>query len=88
MTTRHSNKGLRKVCGCPRRAWPKCPHAWYFNFKPKDGPSYRFSLDKHLGRHVDNKTDAETEGEKIRIAIKEGRFGDPENNLRRRLTRR
>jgi len=74
---RHVNNGLRKVCDCPRRQWAKCSHGWHFNFKPRGGPSYRLSLDKHLGQHIDNKTDAETEAEKIRIAIKEGRFGQP-----------
>lgn len=78
---RHTNDGLRKVCGCPRRQWAKCPHAWHVNYKPRIGPSagqpFRFSLDKHLGRHVDSKTKAEEEAEKIRIAIREGKFGRP-----------
>ncbi len=75
--TRNHNGGLRKVCGCPRRTWAKCPHSWYLNFKPAGGPSYRLSLDKHHGKHIDNKTDAEAEAEKIRIAIREGHFGKP-----------
>ena len=53
---RHHNNGLRKVCGCARRTWAKCPHAWYFNYKPRGGQAYRFSLDKHTGRHVDSKS--------------------------------
>lgn len=72
---KHSNNGLRKICGCPRRTWAKCPHAWHFNFKLPGGPSHRFSLDKHLGRPVKSKTEAETEAEKIRTAIREGTFG-------------
>ena len=56
MKKRHTNKGLRKVCGCPRRMWAKCPHGWYFNFKPRGAPAYRFSIDKHLGKHIDSKT--------------------------------
>ena len=51
-------------------------HPWHFNFM-WDGTPYRFSLDKYLGRHIDNKTDAETEAEHIRLAIKAGRFGQP-----------
>ena len=42
--SRHQNDGLRKICGCARRAWPKCPHPWHFNFKLKGGRSHRFSL--------------------------------------------
>jgi integrase len=76
MKTRHTNGGLRKVCGCPRRTWAKCLHAWHFAFKWA-GTHYRFSLDRHLGKHIDNKTEAETEADRIRIAIKEGRFGQP-----------
>lgn len=73
---RHCNAGLRKICGCPRRAWPKCPHAWHFNFRWR-GVDYRLSLDKHLGRHVDSKTEAEGEAEQIRITIRGGSFGLP-----------
>jgi len=74
--TRQRNGGLRKVCGCPRRVWAKCDHSWYFSFK--FGPvHHRFSIDKHLGRHVDNKSDAEDEAAEIRKAIKAGTFGQP-----------
>ena len=38
---------------------------------------HRFSIDKHLGRHVDNKSDAEDEAAEIRKAIKAGTFGKP-----------
>lgn len=72
--TRHRNGGLRKVCDCPRRAWPKCPHGWHMNYKVRGGLSYRFSLDSELGRHVASKTEAEHAAEKIRIAIREGTF--------------
>ena len=74
--TRHHNDGLRKICGCPRRQWPKCRHAWHFSFK-WDGRHYRLSLDRHLGRHVDSKTAAETEAAAIKADIKAGRFGQP-----------
>lgn len=74
---RHQNHGLRKRCDCARRSWPKCPHGWWFNFKPTGGPAYRISLDKHLGRHLDRKADAEDAAAAIRAAIKAGRFGQP-----------
>ncbi len=74
--TRHHNDGLRKICGCARRTWAKCSHAWHFSYKWA-GVHYRFSLDKHLGRAVDSKTEAEAEAELIRIAIRAGTFGQP-----------
>ncbi len=77
MKPRHNNGGLRKVCGCPRRTWAKCPHSWYFNFKPRGGASYRFSLDKHFNRHVDSKSEAEDLAADLRKAIRAGRFGQP-----------
>ena len=49
---KHHNRGLRKLCACSRRNWSKCAHPWHFNFKPKGGPAYRFSLDAELGRHI------------------------------------
>ena len=71
---RHDNGGIRKLCGCARRNWGKCPHSWYFNFKPRFGQPYAFSMDKELGRHLKTKEEAETEAEKIRIAIRENVF--------------
>jgi integrase len=74
MKQRHHNHGLRKVCDCPRRAWAKCAHPWHVNYKVRGGPSYRFSLDAELGRHIQGKTEAANEAEKIRTAIREGTF--------------
>ena len=73
---RHHNHGLRKLCGCPRRNWPKCPHSWHFSFKHR-GVHHRFSLERHLGRHVASKTEAEGEAERLRVAICAGTFGQP-----------
>lgn len=70
---RHRNAGLRKVCECPRRTWPKCAHPWHFNYKWA-GVHYRFSLDEQIGKHIDSKTLAETEAEDLRVAIRESRF--------------
>jgi integrase len=71
---RHQNRGLRKVCGCARRTWAKCPHSWHFNFKPKGGPNYRFSVDTEAGKHIESKTEAEALADTWRTAIREGTF--------------
>lgn len=76
MSARHRNDGLRKVCGCPRRKWPKCSHGWRINFKWK-GVHHRYALDRLLEKKVRSKTDAESEAEKIRTAIREGTFRHP-----------
>jgi integrase len=74
MSKRHRNGGIRKLCEHSRRTWSDCSHPWHFSFKWKD-THYRFSLDKHLGRRIDSKSAAETEAERLRIAIREGTFG-------------
>ncbi len=72
----HQNGGIRKICGCPRRTWPKCVHAWHFNFYWK-GTTYRLSLDKHAGKHLDSKTAAEGVADSLRTAIRADEFGLP-----------
>jgi integrase len=72
MTVRHH--GLRKICGCRKANWTRCAHPWHFNFKPRSGPPFRFSLDAELGRHIDNKTEADKEATNIRAAILAGTF--------------
>jgi integrase len=47
---------------------------WHFNFA-HEKKHYRFSLDKHLGRRLKSKSEAEDEAERIRIAIRDGVFG-------------
>ena len=70
---RHNNHGLRKRCNCPRSRWPKCQHGWHFNFRWK-GVNHRLSLDRECGRHIDSKTAAQQEAERVRLAIREGRL--------------
>jgi integrase/recombinase XerD len=72
--TRHRNGGLRKVCGCKRRQWPKCEHSWYLNYKPRGGPSYRLSLDAYAGKHIASKTEAAKIANSIKAAIGAGTF--------------
>jgi hypothetical protein len=75
--TRNRNDGIRKVCGCPRDKWPKCPHGWRMNFKWK-GVHHRYALDRLLApRQVRSKTEAENEAERIRTEIREDRFREP-----------
>ena len=71
---RHHNHGLRKICGCPSRLWPKCDHGWHLNFKHA-GTHYRFSLDRHAGRHLTSKAEALAEADVLRTAVRAGNFG-------------
>ena len=66
---RQRNHGLRKRCGCPRAKWLKCPHGWHFNFRWK-GVNHRLSLDRECGRHIESKTQAQQEAERLRLAIR------------------
>lgn len=72
--TRSHNDGLRKRCGCARRLWPKCSHDWHFNYKPRGGRAWRFSLDVEFSRHIESKTEAEKLAGDIRTAINAGTF--------------
>ena len=71
--TRQRHDGVRKICGCRPGNWPRCAHPWHINFK-HGGHHYRLSLDKELGRHVEGKTEARAEAERIRGDIRGGRF--------------
>lgn len=73
----HDNDGLRKICGCPRRAWAKCEHPWHFAFSWK-GRAYRFSLDRHTGRRIEGKTEAAAVADQLRGHIRSGTFGAPD----------
>ena len=68
---RHDNDGLRKVCGCPRRTWPKCRHPWHINVQV-NGVHVRKSLDRLVRKRITSKTDAETEFDKLKVRLKEG----------------
>lgn len=74
--TRQRNDGLRKVCGCSRRSWPKCEHGWRMNFKWK-GVHHRYALDRIAGRPIRSKTEAEGEADRIRTEIRAGTFRRP-----------
>lgn len=71
---RQNNNGLRKICGCSRRKWAKCSHDWHFNFKPRGGRAWRFSLDVELDRRLKNKEEAQIEADRIRGEIRAGTF--------------
>lgn len=74
MSPRAHGHSVRKVCGCGWKRWPKCAHVWYFSYKPRGGPRYRFSLDAELGRPIGSKTEAENIAIDLRSAINAGTF--------------
>ena len=69
----HRNGGIRKICGCGRRVWAKCPHPWHLNYRWK-GQGFRLSLDRYAGLHIESKTKAEEVAAEIRKAIRAGTF--------------
>jgi hypothetical protein len=74
MAKRQRNDGLRKICACSLRLWPRCDHPWYFSYKPKGAARVRLSLDRYTGEHVGSLDDAKTHAAQIRTAIKAGTF--------------
>jgi integrase len=76
MKDRHRNDGLRKRCQCARRLWPCCAHAWHLNYKWK-GKHYRLSLDREAAQPIRTKAEAKAEAERIRIAVRAGKFRTP-----------
>jgi integrase len=71
--------GIRKICGCSRP--DRCEHAWYLWVQWKwarsaDHPRgrFRFSLDKHFGKHVETRDDAYAAMEVIRLQVKADTF--------------
>jgi hypothetical protein len=48
--------------------------SWHFNFKPKGGQAFRFSVDSEAGKHIEAKGDAEALADNWRSAIRAGTF--------------
>ena len=71
--TKHRHDGLRKICRCPRRQWPKCGHSYHFAFFHRGVP-HRYSLSRLLGRPVTTYQAARAEADRLRAAIREGTF--------------
>jgi hypothetical protein len=57
-----------KICSCRDRI--KCRHPWWFSFKRRGiAGRIRKSLDVVLEKHIDSKTVAEVEAERLRIGM-------------------
>lgn len=70
---------VRKVCRCARH--DRCSHAWYVWWQARAARSpenptgrLRFSLDKHLVRHVETREDALKAFEDVRSQVMAGTF--------------
>jgi integrase len=75
MSPRARGHGVRKVCSCGWKRWPKCSHAWYFSYKPRGGPRHRFSLNSEFpDQQIDSKSDAEKLATDVRSKINAGTF--------------
>jgi hypothetical protein len=71
--TVRNNSGIRKRCGCPRSAWPTCPHSWAFSFCFQK-TQYRLRLDDYAPTHIVTKAAARARADEIRAAIRNGTF--------------
>jgi integrase len=60
-------RSVYKICNC--RDQVKCRHPWWFSVKHRGGPQMRKSLDVVLEKHIDSKTVAEVEAERLRIGM-------------------
>jgi integrase len=74
MSKRQRNDGLRKICRCSLRSWPRCEHPWYFSYKPKGKPRVRVSLHRYKGEHVALLEDAKTIAAELRTAVANGTY--------------
>jgi integrase len=71
---RHINRGVEKRCGCRRSSWSQCSHPWTFRYKPRGRSRQQLSLDRLLGYHVDSRTDADKQANRIRAEMDAGTF--------------
>ena len=60
-------RSVYKICAC--RDQVKCRHPWWFSFKRPGEPRLRKSLDLVLEKHIDSKTVAAVEAERLRIGV-------------------
>jgi integrase len=60
-------RSVYKICSC--RDQVKCRHPWWFSVKHRGASQMRKSLDVVLERHIDSKTIAEREAERLRIGM-------------------
>lgn len=60
-------RSVYKICSCRNQV--KCRHPWWFSFKRAGEPRLRKSLDFVLEKHIDSKTVAAEEAERLRIGM-------------------
>jgi len=60
-------RSVYKICSC--RDQVKCRHPWWFSLKRPGQSQLRKSLDVVLEKHIDSKTVAEEEAERLRLGI-------------------
>ncbi len=70
MPRKSRSDNVRKICECVK--WQTCPHPWYLDFQ-RDTVRYRDNLDKLVGRHAKDFTEAKDEARRAIVAKLEGR---------------
>ncbi len=62
-------RSVYKICGC--RDQVKCRHPWWFSVKRRGEKQFRKSLDVVLEKHIDSKTVAEEQAERLRVGMRD-----------------
>ena len=84
--SRVDENGLAPVMACLRRPstsgkWRRCGKMESLAIRrliaPACGSADRLSLDRHVGKHIESKSDALDTAEGVRAAIRAGTFGNP-----------
>ena len=74
MPAKSKTENVRKICACKK--WKLCSHAWYLDYQ-RDGVRYRDNLDRLIGRHPVDFTEAKDEARRAIVAKLNGR--DPKD---------
>ena len=76
MPRKSETENVRKICECAK--WKTCAHPWYLDYQ-RDKVRYRDNLDKLIGRHALDFTEAKDEARRAIVAKLHGR--DPKGLL-------
>ena len=72
---RQRNHGLRKLCTCPRRNWPKCSHSWSISTSNRVVGKHTIQFSTWSSASISRRRKMpKREADRIRSEIREGTF--------------